>query len=149
MEAGGPVARVQERTDKARGVGTVGRVPGNTQEAAKAEGEGGVGVCSDVSRLSHWQMVVIFQETGNAGLGARGNSHVSGRYLRAILEGKQMIIGSTGENIPAGGAYLSVSGCELSRLSGKFQDKIPRQESQHSNHFFFLFFFLYEFQIRK
>lgn len=52
MEAGGPIARVQERTDKARGVGTVGRVPGNTREAAKAE-RGGVDVCSDVSRLSH------------------------------------------------------------------------------------------------
>lgn len=59
-------------------------------------------------------MVVTFQEMGNAGLGRRGNSRVSGRYLRAILEGKQVIIGSTGENIPAGGAYLSVIGCELS-----------------------------------
>ena len=147
MEAGGPVARVQERTDKARGVGTVGRVPGNTQEAAKAEGEGGVGVCSDVSRLSHWQMVVIFQETGNAGLGARGNSHVSGRYLRAILEGKQMIIGSTGENIPAGGAYLSVSGCELDSQEN-FRIKYP-DRNHNTLIISFFYFFLYEFQIRK
>ena len=43
-----------------------------------------------------------------------GNSHVSGRYQGATLEGKQVISGSTGENIPAGGAYLSVSGGELS-----------------------------------
>lgn len=51
---------------------------------------------------------------GECGFQGRGNSHVSGRYLGAILEGKQVIIGSTGENIPARGAYLSVSGCELS-----------------------------------
>ena len=51
-EAGGPVARVQERTDKARAVGTVDWVPGNTKEAAKAEGEGRAGVCSDI--LSAW-----------------------------------------------------------------------------------------------
>ena len=117
MEAGGPVAKVQERTDKARAVRTVGRVPGNTKEAAKAEGEGGGGVGSDVSCLGHWQMVVTFEEMGRRGMqiwGGRGNSCVSGRYLRAILEGKQVIIGSTGENIPAGEAYLSVSGCELS-----------------------------------
>lgn len=51
---------------------------------------------------------------GECGFRGRGNSHVSGRYLGAILEDKQVIIGSTGENFPAGGAYLSVSGCELS-----------------------------------
>lgn len=67
MEARGPVAKVQERTDKARAVGTVGQVPGNTKEAVKAEGEGGVSN-SDVSCLGHWQMVVTFEEMGRRGM---------------------------------------------------------------------------------
>ena len=111
VEDGGWRPCCQSPGEDRQGQGSGDSGPGSRKHSGGCEGRG---VCSDVSRLSHWQMVVIFQETGNAGLGARGNSHVSGRYLRAILEGKQMIIGSTGENIPAGGAYLSVSGCELS-----------------------------------
>ena len=92
-EAGDPIVRVQERADKAR---------------AGGEWSGFQGTLSMLWRQRErrgWRLFRCFllgsltaggdiRGDRECGFGVRGNGHVSVRYLRVILEGKQVIAGA-------------------------------------------------------